>query len=86
MPYAFCTSRCFSLLDSNSTTGVAPLETATGTVSGAKVANPDCQKTLLAGFEQAYDRWMAGLRLDPDPEQAFFGIFEALNWAVATTA
>jgi hypothetical protein len=39
--------------------------------------------TLLAGYRQAYERWMAGPRIDPDPDQAFFAIFEALNWAVA---
>jgi hypothetical protein len=38
--------------------------------------------TLLAGYQQAYNRWMAGPRIDTDPDQAFFGIFEALNWAV----
>jgi hypothetical protein len=39
--------------------------------------------TLLAGYRQAYQRWMNGPRIDPDPEQAFFAIFEALNWAVS---
>ena len=39
--------------------------------------------TLLAGYRQACERWMAGPRIDPDPEQAFFAIFEALNWAVS---
>jgi hypothetical protein len=26
---------------------------------------------------------MSGPRIDPDPDQAFFAIFEALNWAAA---
>jgi hypothetical protein len=39
-------------------------------------------ETLLAGYRQAYKRWMSGPRIDPDPDQAFFAIFEALNWAV----
>lgn len=39
--------------------------------------------TLLAGYRQAYERWMAGPRIDPDPDPAFFAIFEALNWAVS---
>jgi hypothetical protein len=39
--------------------------------------------TLLAGYRQAYQRWMSGPRIDPDPEQAFFAIFAALNWAVS---
>ena len=40
-------------------------------------------RTLLAGYEQAYQRWMAGPRVEMDKEQAFFTIFEALNWAAA---
>jgi hypothetical protein len=40
-------------------------------------------ETLLRGYQQAYQRWMTGPRIDPEPEAAFFAIFEALNWAVA---
>jgi hypothetical protein len=40
-------------------------------------------ETLLAGYQQAYDRWMAGPRIDADPDRAFFAIFEALNWAAS---
>lgn len=40
-------------------------------------------ETLLAGYQQALHRWMAGPRINTAPDQAFFAIFEALNWAVA---
>jgi len=33
-------------------------------------------RTLLAGYEQAYQRWMAGPRVEMDKEQAFFTILE----------
>lgn len=38
---------------------------------------------LLRGFEQAFDRFMVTGRMSADPEEAFFPIFEALNWATS---
>jgi hypothetical protein len=38
--------------------------------------------TLLRGYRQAHERWKTGPRLSLDAEEAFMGIFEALNWAV----
>jgi hypothetical protein len=39
-------------------------------------------ETLLAGYRRAYERWMAGPRIEVDQDAAFFAIFELLNWAV----
>lgn len=38
--------------------------------------------TLLKGYRSALTRLMFGLRISADSDEAFFGLFEALNWAV----
>lgn len=45
-------------------------------------AVPVSVTTLLRGYREAYMRWMTGPRVSGDPDGAFLGIFEALNWAV----
>lgn len=46
------------------------------------MAKPVTLTTLARGYRYAFTRWMSGPRVSTDADEAFFGIFEALNWAV----